>query len=232
MENIPNNTEQAEKSTEPRKHSLGARILVALGISGIGSKLLFLGLPFDANNVFEGEKLTLKEKFSRTKFKAGVEKKLNLEIFRELAGNKDPKLGLEDLKEIVRQKNPSTGAQIKAGFKSFIKLTKFTTGLAIAGSLVGAVIGWKRGGLIEDWHDTVKHPIDSAKVILGLAKPEILDKYRKPKKGSKQGQTADAAESDKGNSNSWTNKIKEQPQSKADGILSARSEALTSPSLG
>lgn len=234
MEKTVNNTEQsAETKIEPRKHSLAARLLVAYGMSGIGAKLLFLGIPLDANAVFEGQKLTLKEKFSREKFKQALEEKLQLETLRSLTGQKDTGLGLEKLKQLAIKSNPSTSAQIKAQLKSFIKLTKFSTGLGVIGTVIGAIIGWKRGGLIEDWHDTVKHPIDSTKVILGFAKPEILDKYRTNKKEPEKKQAVDTTETSKQeNSKSWANEIKAKPASKADGILSARNEAATSLSLG
>lgn len=60
---------------------------------------------------------------------------------------------------------------------AFLKATKYSSGLMAIGAGVGAVVGWVRGGLIADWHDIYRHPLDSTKVVLGLAEPNILEKY-------------------------------------------------------
>lgn len=60
---------------------------------------------------------------------------------------------------------------------AFLKATKYSSGLMAIGAGVGAVVGWVRGGLIADWHNIYRHPLDSTKVVLGLANPDILEKY-------------------------------------------------------
>jgi hypothetical protein len=52
---------------------------------------------------------------------------------------------------------------------STMKYSLILTGVGMVG---GAVLGWMRGGRIENWKDIIAHPWQSTKLVLGLEEPK------------------------------------------------------------
>lgn len=138
------NEPNSNEQLEPRKHSLFARIMVGFGFSAVGAKLGLLGTVADLNAVV-GKDLTLSQKFR------GVFSK---EILGKLSDKMEHLLG--------------EGKSLPRAMTSVTKWTMIVTGV---GAIGGLVVGWMRGGLIENWKDPFTHPIRSTKIIFGFEKP-------------------------------------------------------------
>jgi hypothetical protein len=138
--------DSAALPTEHKKHSLVSRIGLALAFSTIGAKIGTLGMIADASAAFQGESMTLGEKF-RGVFNGNL---------------------AEKLQERIMSTNPeSMSAVLKASSKVF-KFTFITTAVGMVG---GGVLGWVRGSRVEHAKDIFIHPIKSLKLVLG-PKPE------------------------------------------------------------
>ncbi len=55
-----------------------------------------------------------------------------------------------------------------------LSLLKWSLIAGAIGTVGGAIVGWVRGGLIENPKDIYKHPITAMKVLVGLESPEVL----------------------------------------------------------
>lgn len=139
----------ATDAPEQRKHSLGARLMAALGFGSAGAKLGMFGIIFDANSAMAGANMTIGEKF-----KGMFNGKLKTMVIEKLGAN------------MAKNPHANIGMEI-------LKATKWSAGLMAGGLVVGSVVGWIRGGLIENWKDVFKHPVRSTKIILGFASPDI-----------------------------------------------------------
>lgn len=139
----------AETPTEPqepeRKHSLAARLLTAAAFSTVGAKLGFLGVPADVAALYpKGTPLSERSK------------------------------GLTNgtmLQNLQKRMEHLVKTEGRSPITAMLIVTKYSTGISIAASAAGAVIGWVRGGRVERWQDIIKHPWRSTKLILGLESP-------------------------------------------------------------
>ena len=150
MPDIAPNDQPAPQAAEPKRHSLTARILVALGFSAVGAKLSLLGTVADANALFKGDNLTVGQKF-KSIFNGEFAAKATKKFEGLLAGK--------------------TSLTVKDQFHMIFSLMKWTTIVGIAGTVVGLVVGWVQGGKIEKWQDMFTHPWRSTKIIFGFEKP-------------------------------------------------------------
>jgi hypothetical protein len=55
-----------------------------------------------------------------------------------------------------------------------LSLLKWSLIAGTVGTVGGAILGWVRGGLIENPKDIYKHPLTAMKVVLGLESPSAL----------------------------------------------------------
>lgn len=206
-----NVTPQPAKTEEPRKKSLGMRILIATAFSSIGSKLIIPGAMMDINNIV-GKGLTLKEKFSAV---------LDWDGFKAKAG--------ERANELMRQ-GKSPGAAI-------FSVVKYSTVLFTLGTIAGGVLGWIQGGKFEDWKDVMKHPLKATAVVFGFKSAEEFCKEigkdtcpaaDTAKAASKSSTVqSDAAESGK----KWTDHVS-QRDGHAAAAVQEKAQAATAASIG
>ncbi|MFZ4541444.1 MAG: hypothetical protein ACOYNL_06495 [Rickettsiales bacterium] len=157
------NTDNPVPSVE--KHNTGAKIGIALAASGIGAKLAIPGLVMDANSLFpKGTPLG-------TKFKQAFSKEI-----LPLIGN-----------SIAVQMQKGRGQMMAT-----LGAMKWSIILSTVGSIVLGVIGWKRADRIENSKDIYKHPIKSAKIILGMEEPDSKKASQATDKNEVVGKHTDA----------------------------------------
>lgn len=141
---------QPEKTDDPQKHTWASKLAVAAAFSAVGAKLGLVGLIADANEVLGAEKMSFIEKLKSA---------FNGTFFKSLKKRK---------KELMEVKG-----------KNFLEASfHLTKNYMIASTVIGfiaGIVGWVRGGEIENPKDIVNHPIKSTKVILGLADASILN---------------------------------------------------------
>lgn len=139
-----------ENPTPPqeKKHSLGARTLVALGFGTVGAKIGTLGMIADAKELYAGK---------------------NLSMWQKVRGTLDGTMS-QALSENIT-KDLEAGMSISRSLGKAMKYSLITTAV---GTAAGTIIGWIRGGRIENWKDIIKHPIDSSKIIFGVGTPKHI----------------------------------------------------------
>lgn len=184
-----------------QEHSFFARLLAATGFSIVGAKLGLLALPIDANAIFDKEKLTFKEKVNSI-FDG---------TFKQKLGEKATILMQKDFAPILeRGIQPTQQEIIKSSIVTTLKLTKYSTIIGIVGMGAGAILGWVRGGLIENWKDIFTHPLDSTKIVLGF---EAANKNSEIKKETgKLENTNFPMENDAQKTSAWENYVKSRKQ--------------------
>ncbi|MDX1974848.1 MAG: hypothetical protein SFT92_04150 [Rickettsiales bacterium] len=153
MADVPNTADTTPDA--PKKQSLGARLLVATAFSTIGAKIGFIGTAMDVNDLFKNTEMTVGQKI-RASFNGQLTEKL-----------------MEKIKDIMRIEN-------KGAVSAIAKASKYTIITTVAGTALGAVMGWVRGGRIEHWKDIFIHPWESTKIIVGLQEPHTAKAVEKP----------------------------------------------------
>ena len=130
-----------------KKHNLGAKLLISLGVGGfISGKVALLGLVADVNNLFpKGTALgsKIKQTFSK-------------EILPLIGKSVEHEMRVNGRSEIM----------------ATLAATKWFNAIFVASSVVLGVIGWQRADRISDSNDIFKHPWKSTKIILGLQEPD------------------------------------------------------------
>jgi hypothetical protein len=186
--NTPSKNDQPEvPGTQPqeKKHSLGARIILALAFSTVGAKLGLFGTLADGAKLLGGEG-------SFGSKVRGLPDKLTSEVIKHLPQDRFP-----------------TNGEV---FKAYGKVFKFTLIITTVASIAGLVLGWVRGGRIEHAKDILLHPIRSTKLVLGIgtksSEPQTEAQSSSLQKTDPSKETAE-------NSTYWQNKITQPDQRSA-----------------
>jgi len=140
MAQEPTPSEQPKEP--PKKPGIGSRLLVATAFSTLGAKIGTLGMIADANAAFEGQKLTLGEK---------IKGLFNGKLFDALLKKK----------EGLRKQGISRP-------RAYATVAKYWLALSTIGAIAGGIIGWIRGGEVENWKDIIHHPVKSSKLVFGI----------------------------------------------------------------
>jgi hypothetical protein len=184
---LNNNDQPDTPKTQPqeKKHSLGARIILALAFSTVGAKLGLFGMLAD------GAKLLRGEGSFGSKLR-GLPEKLNSEF----------------IKHLPQDRFPTNGEMLKAYGKVF----KFTLIITAVASVAGLVLGWVRGGRIEHAKDILLHPIRSTKLVLGIGTKPVEPQNETP---SSSVQKTESSKEVGENSTYWQNKVTQPDQRSA-----------------
>lgn len=136
---------QDQQPTQEKNHSIASRALVATAFGYVGAKIGTVGSLIDANELLKEEK-TVGQKIGSV---------FNGKLWSELK---------KQTVNIMETEN-----------KNILQASAKTMKYGIIGTVVGVgaggVIGWIRGGRIDNWKDIVKHPWQSTKIIFGAEKP-------------------------------------------------------------
>ena len=145
----PNNHQPNTDTDATQRKSLGSRALVAAAFSVIGAKIGYIGTVMDVNHLFKDNNMTLGKKF-RAAFSPAILEKV-----------------MEKVRDVMRTENTSM-------WYAMVKVNKFGAITTAAGVGIGAILGWARGGHIQNWHDIFESPLESTKIILGFQKPHAI----------------------------------------------------------
>lgn len=134
------------KPEPPKQHSVAARLVTAAAFATVGGKIGTLGMIPDANALM-GSEMTMGKKLK------GV---FDGTLLKKCA---------EKIQHLIVHENKS----MMSATASTMKYSLILTGVGMVG---GAVLGWMRGGRIENWKDIIVHPWRSTKLVLGLEEPK------------------------------------------------------------
>lgn len=174
----PKDTGKKEEGIIANNDNLFSHALSSAAFATVGAKLSYLGVFHDIDDILGKEKVS---------------------VWQKVKWSVDGTLLKKTQERIEHLRN----SEQKSALVAYLKATKHSTMLMVLGGAIGAVAGWVRGGLIKDWHNIYEHPWDSTKVIIGLEKPEIMDKYNKKKEEPIMLAHADSKSISKDDSSKW-----------------------------
>lgn len=138
--------EPSPENVREKDHTIASRSLVATAFGVVlAGKINNIGLVMDANHLLNKKNRTTWQKICSP---------FNKELWHELKS---------EFSTVMQKENKGVIATIP-------KVLKYSVLTTVIGGVIGAALGWKLGGRIDNWKDIIKHPWESSKILFAIKK--------------------------------------------------------------